>query len=181
MWSYRTFAGFVGADGTSAAAIASHPQGHRLVRTTDAAPNQGAPATSSAGSSAAHAAPVPPGASQADVEIETLSLEQLRLLIGIAGLTTDDCSDEAELRARAREAITSYVKSLSGTKASSCSEPVPPAVVGEPVAVCTPITSPVPATTLADEIQKLASLRDAGVLTEEEFKAAKAMALGIAT
>jgi DNA-directed RNA polymerase subunit RPC12/RpoP len=43
-----------------------------------------------------------------------------------------------------------------------------------------PSSSPTPATSVADELAKLAQLRDAGVLSDAEFTAAKARLLGVA-
>ena len=199
MWSWRTLGGFVGADPASSQAISGHPEGHRLVRevftekSQATAPRRAPPrpvvsdasalgvVATSANFSAADVALV--AGSPSHTDIDTLSLEQLRLLIGISGLTDDDCKDEAELRARAHEAISSYVRSLSGasTSCSGSGAKDAPYAVGESVAVQgTALASPAPVTNLADELQKLASLRDSGILTEEEFKAAKAKCLGLA-
>ncbi|QQB47701.1 SHOCT domain-containing protein [Corynebacterium glucuronolyticum] len=42
-----------------------------------------------------------------------------------------------------------------------------------------PAASPTPATGGIEQLQKLAELHDAGILTDEEFAAAKAKALGL--
>lgn len=52
-----------------------------------------------------------------------------------------------------------------------------PAAAVAPVAAAAPVT-PDPSNLIADELTKLAALRDSGVLTDEEFATQKAKLLG---
>ncbi len=65
---------------------------------------------------------------------------------------------------------------MRGWIASRMVRPVEPAPTADESAPAPP--TPAPASSVADELSKLAQLRDAGVLTPEEFEAQKAKLLG---
>ncbi len=66
-----------------------------------------------------------------------------------------------------------------GDAATPPPTPLPPPGISSPtVAPPPPPAEPAPAASLADELKKLADLRDAGILTNDEFAAQKARLLG---
>jgi hypothetical protein len=108
-----------------------------------------------------------------------LDLEDLTTLFGVLGLAAKGASDRGTLLVHLKNGQTGYftIERYSENQLRGKLSPWINAIgvrIGPPLE-CSAVSAPI---SVADELTKLAGLRDSGILTDEEFAAQKAKLLG---